>query len=139
MLRIRRGNPLERVNAIMNDMGLGQGGAPGGGVDPQDAANNKIMGVLSYWAIGWVIAYFMARQSPFVKFHLNQGLAIWFLAIAFSIVTTVLGFVSPMLASLGGLLNLITLVFALLGSWKAWNGKTEPLPVIGGMMPTLIK
>lgn len=121
----------------MNDMGMGQGG--GQQIDPQDASNNKIMAVLSYWWVGWVIAYLMARQSPFVKFHLNQGLAIWFLSIAFGIVTTVLGFVSPMLASIGGLLNLVTFIFTLLGSWKAWQGKAEPLPVIGGMMPAIIK
>lgn len=123
----------------MNDMGMGQGGAPGGGVDPQDAANNKIMAVLSYWGIFWLAPFFMARQSPFVKFHLNQGIAIWVLGIGFSIVTTVLGFVSPTLAMIGSLLNLVTFIFILLGSWKAWSGKAEPLPVIGGMIPAIIK
>lgn len=123
----------------MNDMGMGQGGAPGGAVDPQDAEKNKIMGVLSYWTLLWVVPYLMARQSPFVKFHLNQGLAIWLMAIGFSIITTVLGMVSPTLAMVGSLLNLVTFVFMCLGSWKAWSGKMDPLPVIGGMIPTIIK
>jgi len=123
----------------MNDMGMQGGGQGQQAVDPQDAANNKVMAVLSYWWIGWVIAYVMARQSPFVKFHLNQGIAIWVMSIAFGIVTTILGFISPTLASIGGLLNLVTFIFTLLGSWKAWQGKAEPLPGIGAMIPAIIK
>ncbi len=124
----------------MNDMGMGQGAAPGGqAVDPQDAEKNKLMAALSYWTMLWFVPFFMARQSPFVKFHLNQGIAIWLIFIVGTVVSSVLGMISGMLAMVGSLIYLVGVIFACLGAWNAWSGKATPLPVIGGMIPTIIK
>ncbi len=125
----------------MNDMGMGQGG--GQQVDPQDAANNKVMAVLSYWGILWLAPFFMAKQSPFVRFHLNQGLLFLISAIVVNVITGVLaGVLGSIVGALGSLVSLVGslyfLVFAVLGSMNAWSGKAKQLPLIGGMM-TIIK
>jgi uncharacterized membrane protein len=125
----------------MNDMGMGQGG--GQAVDPQDAATNKTMAVLSYWGILWLAPYFMAKQSPFVRFHLNQGLIFLISAIVVNVVTGVLaGVLGSMVGALGSLVSLAGslyfLVFAVIGSMNAWGGKAKQLPLIGGLF-TIIK
>jgi uncharacterized membrane protein len=122
----------------MNDMGM-QGGGQGQAVDPQDAANNKVMAVLSYWGVLWLAPFFMAKQSPFVKYHLNQGIVVFAIYVVGSILATVLGMISSMLAMVGSLVYLVGFVFAVLGSLNAWNGKAAPLPVLCAMAPQLIK
>jgi uncharacterized membrane protein len=129
----------------MNDMGMGQGqgGATGGAVDPQDAANNKVMAVLCYIGILWLAPFFMAKQSPFVRYHLNQGLLFLISAIVVNVITGILaGVLGSIVGALGSLVSLVGtvyfLVFAVIGCMNAWTGKAKPLPVIGGMM-VLIK
>lgn len=123
----------------MNDMGMGQGGAPGGqSVDAQDASTNKVMAVLCYWGILWLAPFFMAKQSPFVRFHLNQGLIFLISAIVVNVITSILaGVLGSMIGALGSLVglagSLYFLVFAIIGSMNAWGGKAKPLPLIGGM------
>jgi uncharacterized membrane protein len=124
----------------MNDMGMGQGG--GQAVDPQDAANNKVMAVLSYWGILILAPYFMAKQSPFVKFHLNQGIILFVVGFALSLVAGVVGgILVSIIGSLGSLVStassLVWFVFMVIGSMNAWSGKAKPLPVIGGLFTAL--
>lgn len=124
----------------MNDMGMGQGG--GQAVDPQDAASNKVMAVLSYWGILILAPYFMAKQSPFVKFHLNQGIILFVVGFALSLVAGVVGgILVSMIGSLGSLVStassLVWFIFMVIGSMNAWGGKAKPLPLIGGLFTAL--
>jgi len=126
----------------MNDMGM-QGGGQGQAVDPQDAANNKVMAVLCYVGILWLAPFFMAKQSPFVRYHLNQGLLFLISAIIVNIVCGVVGgILGSIVGALGSLVSLVGtiyfLVFFVIGAMNAWGGKAKPLPVIGGLA-TLIK
>ena len=123
----------------MTDMGMG------GAVDTQDAQKNKVMALLSYFGIFLAIPFFMARQSPFVKFHLNQGIIFLCLAIVGSVGTTILGVVFGMLGSIGTILSSVTslvyglvmLAFFVIGAMNAWGGKQKQLPVIGGLFTAL--
>jgi len=113
-------------------------------VDADDADKNKIFGILAYVPIPipiwWLIGLLSAKDSPFAKYHANQGLV---LAIVWLALFIVLWMVGVLFASLPGfvyiiftilrLVYLAPLVLAVLGIINAAAGKCVPLPFIGGV------
>jgi len=107
-------------------------------VDPKDAQDNKVMAILAYFGILVLVPLLAAKESPFARFHANQGLLLIIALIAYSIVATILifvfVFVSPALALIATLLNLVYLVFlvlAIIGIINAAKGEAKELPIIG--------
>lgn len=92
------------------------------------AGSNKWMAALSYFSILVLIPLFTdAKNDPFVKFHVKQGLVLFGAGI-------VINFVLPMISILrpfGGLLSLVLGIFAILGLVNVYKGKQEYLPLIG--------
>jgi len=103
-------------------------------VDESDAEKNKTFGILAY--IIFFIPLLAAKDSPFAKYHANQGLA---LCLTMLVSLTVLGILSmiPFVGFVFGMLHiLLYLVFlglVVLGIVNAAAGKCVPLPVIGGI------
>ena len=121
------------------------GAAPG---SPEaDAQANKAMGVLAYIGILFLVPLFSAKDSPFARFHANQGLVLCIFEVGYFIVymilsailtalmfTSTAGFtIFGLLITLLGLLALIFPVFAIIGIVNAVGGKCKPLPVIGNI------
>ena len=105
-------------------------------VDPEDAENHKIFGILAYLGILCLVPLFAAKESPFAKYHANQGLILFLGEIALSVILSIvyhlLAFVG--LSFISVFLSLIWLgVFALviIGIINAAAGKCVPLPVVG--------
>lgn len=72
-----------------------------------------------------------AKNDPFVKFHVKQGLVL----LLFSIAVSILGSIIPLIgwfiiAPLG---SIFALVLFIMGVINAANGVEKPLPVIGGI------
>ena len=106
---------------------------PGGFVDPQkDALDNKTNGIFCYLGILLLIPLLQGthKTSPFVKYHLNQGIVLVLACIALSIVMGIIFWFIPFLTSI---LGLVPLVFIVLGIMNVVNGKMVPLPLIGGI------
>ncbi len=107
-------------------------------VTAEDADKNKVMGILAYLGILCLVPILAAKDSPFAKYHANQGLVLFLLEIVLWISISVLSIVFSMI-SLGfinfflGLLHLVPLVLMILGIINAASGKCVPLPVIGGI------
>jgi uncharacterized membrane protein len=113
-------------------------------VDADDADKNKIFGILSYIPIPipiwWLVGLLAAKESPFAKYHANQGLV---LAIVWLALSIVLWFVDGIFASLPSILYFIftilklvyiaPLILAIIGIINAAAGKCVPLPFIGGV------
>lgn len=109
--------------------------APGWGGSQQNTPssanadnNNVIMGVLAYLGPLVAVSYFIAKDNPFVKFHIKQGLVLFVIEVA-------VWFVGMMLWQLWMLLNLINLavlILAIIGIVNVTQGKEKELPVIGG-------
>ena len=106
--------------------------------DPKDAQDNKVMGILAYLGILVLVPIFAAKESPFARFHANQGLVMLIASIAYSvvvwIVTFILAMISPNLAIIGTILSLGSLAFLVLmiiGIINAAKGEMKELPVIG--------
>ncbi|MBE6315011.1 MAG: zinc-ribbon domain-containing protein [Bacteroidales bacterium] len=103
-----------------------------------DIESNKAMAVLSYLGILVLVPILAAKNSPFARFHANQGLVLCITAILYSIAYTVINaivlaiswrlmFISTIL----GLLGIVFTVWVIIGIINAVNGKAKELPIIG--------
>jgi uncharacterized membrane protein len=103
-------------------------------VDFNDAEKNKVFGILAY--IIFFIPLIAAKDSPFAKYHANQGLALFITMIVSLTVLTILSFI-PFIGFVFSLLHVLVylgfLVLVVLGIVNAAAGKCVPLPVIGGI------
>ena len=104
--------------------------------DPKDVQDNKVMAVLAYLGILVLVPILAAKDSPFARFHANQGLILCIAWFACWIAITFLKAIFPfsfwaLFSLLGGLVGLGTLVLVVLGIINAVNGEMKELPVIG--------
>lgn len=108
------------------------------GFDPADVEKNKVMGVLAYLGILVLIPIFAAKDSPFARYHANQGLILCLAAIVYGVAMSVL--VSVILAiswrlyflvKILRLLNIVFAVFCVIGIVNVVNGRAKELPIIG--------
>ena len=95
---------------------------------PSNGGDNKVMAILAYFGILLLIPLLTdAKNDPFVKFHIKQGLL---LLIAYIVVGVV--YVIPVLGwILGSILYVFLFVLFIMGIINASSGKQTPLPVIG--------
>ena len=107
-------------------------------MDPKDVADNKVVAVMSYMFILVAVPVFVGRQSPYVRYHLNQALSLWCLALAclpLACVNFVIGLIPIIGWIIGGLIGMtvfLTLTgFAAYGVYNAATGRCVPLPIIG--------
>ena len=86
---------------------------------------NTTMAVIAY-ILFFVPLLTEAKNDPFVRYHVKQGLVLFLAWVAVSIVSWVppILFVSP-------LLHLAMFVLMVVGILHAVGGKEEPLPLIG--------
>jgi len=108
--------------------------------DPADVEKNKVLALLSYVGILWLVPLLAAKDSPFAKYHCNQGILLslgaFGLGIVLSIVSVVVSFI-PVIRVIAGcltcviwpLLMLAILALAIMGIMNAVNGKMKPLPM----------
>ncbi|HEX4139094.1 MAG TPA: GYF domain-containing protein [Candidatus Methylacidiphilales bacterium] len=105
-------------------------------VTAEDADQNRVFGILAYLGIFVLVPIIVAKDSPFAKYHSNQGLVLFLAELAVFFVTGAFVFI-PFLGILVYFLHLIFLlvfvVMAILGIINAAQGKCVPLPVIGGI------
>jgi uncharacterized membrane protein len=110
-------------------------------VSADDAEKNKIFGIIAYIGILCLVPLLAVKDSPFARYHANQGLTL-FLAeiviwVGLSVIDLILRFILP--PSLGfvpfvlSLIQLGPLVLIVIGIINAAKGKCVPLPVIGGV------
>ncbi len=112
--------------------------------DANDVAQNKVMGILAYIGFLFLVPLFAAKNSPYARFHANQGLVLFIVEVAYSIVFTILSFILAFIPIIGWLLilvlslvNIVFLVFMVMGIINACSGEAKKLPLIGGI--TILK
>src|SRR5271170_3949167 len=99
-------------------------------VDPEDVDKNKIFGIIAYLWILCLVPIFAAKDSPFAKYHANQGLVLFLLEIIISIslyvIDVVLFTIMPSLSIIASILNLAhlgPLILLIMGIINAAAGK----------------
>ena len=111
---------------------------------PDDIQNNKGMAILAYLSWLVLIPLFAAKNSPFARYHTNQGLILFLLGlvwgVATKIVTLLLGWIPILGVVIGILLGIASFVVGIfsvaclvLGIVNAAQGKAKELPIIGGI------
>ena len=107
-----------------------------------DAQQNKVMGILAYLSWLVIVPWIAAKESPFARYHTNQGLVLAIVEIAWWIRSAILTAIATAAYSLGFLavigviswiLGIVFLVFSILGIVNAAKGEMKPLPIIGGI------
>ena len=95
--------------------------------DKKDIEDNKLMGVLAYIGILFLVPLFAAKDSKFAKFHTNQGILLFIVGVAGAIVglLPIIGWI------LAPIISLATLALTILGIVNVCQGKAKELPIIG--------
>ena len=94
-------------------------------VDQNDVDSNKVMGILAY--LIFLIPLLVAKESPFARFHTNQGLLVFLLYFACGVIAMV-PFVGWIIALIGWFFGLVCIIIGIL---NAVGGKMKELPIIG--------
>jgi uncharacterized membrane protein len=110
-------------------------------VTAEDAEKNKVMGILAYISILCLVPILAAKDSPFAKYHANQGLVLFIVWIVLAVALNTLNYVllTILPAGMGFIISILSLAYlgililAILGIINAAAGKCVPLPVIGGI------
>ena len=108
-----------------------------------DANNEKLCAILSYLLIGiiWYFADEKMKKSSFAKFHAKQGLVLIIAEILYSLVLGIIFSILFVPLMFGGMifglvgvyriLQIIPLIFLIIGIINAANDKEKELPIIG--------
>lgn len=93
----------------------------------EDIDNNKMIALLSYIGILFIIPLLVAKESPYARYHINQGIVLFiFEAICAAV------FSIPLLGWIvGGVGEIICVVLLIIGILNVLNGSAKPLPIIG--------
>lgn len=97
--------------------------------EKEDIEKNKVMAVLAY--IIFLIPLLAAKDSPFAKYHTNQGLVLFLAAVAINILGSIIPIIGWFIILPLG--NIAILVLAIIGIINSAKGETKPLPVIGSI------
>lgn len=108
---------------------------------PMDIQQNKGISYVAYIPLLFLIPLFAGSNSPYAKFHANQGIIFtifsFILGVVFGIVGAILGFI-PVLGTIVGILLWAIEVIAvigllIIGMYNVSQGKAKRLPIIGGL------
>lgn len=114
--------------------------------NPADIADNKILAILSYIGLLWLIPFFAGKHSPFTKYHVKQAFLVVCAQVAWMILGTILRmairtrvdviwtyyYETPAIVTiLVSLVHLCIWAVAILGIVNAAQGKAKEIPFIG--------
>lgn len=94
---------------------------------PSKKESKALMGVLAYLGPLVIVSYVMAKEDPFVKFHIKQGLVLF-------VIEIIVWVISSMFWSLFLFMNLVNLavvIFSIIGILNVLQGREKELPLVG--------
>ena len=86
----------------------------------KDIQENKLMALLSYLGILFLIPLLAKKDSPYCQFHAKQGLVLFIASFIMWI------------PFIGWILGVVVFILWLIGVINVLSGKMKPLPIIGG-------
>lgn len=95
----------------------------------EDANKNRGLGILCYIGPLFLFPLLTRRNSPYIRYHANQGLALFIAEIVINICYTI-PVIGWLVGTVGGILALISFIS---GIANAANGRMKPIPFFGGI------
>lgn len=105
--------------------------------DQNDINQNKVMAVLAYIGLLFLIPLLAAKESRYAKFHTNQGMVLFLAEFAGGMAIGLVGGIFTLMglgiisSLLSGVFYLASVAFMVLGIYNAATGKAKELPLIG--------
>jgi uncharacterized membrane protein len=105
--------------------------------DSDDIEQNKVMAILAY--IIFLIPLLVSKDSPYARYHTNQGLVLFITAFVAGIVLNIFDYILGFIIIIGWIVAvflhilypILILALVIIGIINAANGKAKPLPFIG--------
>lgn len=111
----------------------------------EDIEQNKVMAILAYFGFLVIVPVIAAKNSPFAKFHANQGLVLFLSMIAWIIADSIasailrailwkglgLWSIYSLCTTVLDICYLVFIILAIIGIINALNGRAKDLPLIG--------
>lgn len=88
---------------------------------------NTLMGILSYIGPLAIVAFLVAKDDPFVKYHVKQGFVLLTIEIALWALGMVLWIIWPLI----NLAQIAVVILSIIGIVNVVGGKEKELPVVG--------
>ncbi len=109
--------------------------------DPRDIVENKLLCILSYMGILFIIGLIAQPNSKVVKFHANQGFVLFLAEMVLGVSAGVIGIfpiigwiIAGLIGTASGVMVLAAFLYELV---NIIDGKVKRLPIIGNI--TIIK
>ncbi|OIP77367.1 MAG: hypothetical protein AUK16_02085 [Parcubacteria group bacterium CG2_30_44_11] len=96
-----------------------------------DSDNNLIMGIFCYLGVLVIIPYLMAKDNPFVKFHLRQGIVLAGLWIILYVAREMI--IPWRFVEIVRFAELALIILSVIGIIFVIQKKETALPIIGGL------
>lgn len=92
----------------------------------EDIEKNKVMGILAY--ILFFIPLLAAKDSPFARYHANQGLVLFIFGFGGGLVLSLIPVLGWIIAPI---FSVLVTILAVIGIINVANGRAKELPLIG--------
>lgn len=94
---------------------------------PEPMQKNTLMAVLSYIGILVIVPFLSAKDDPFVKYHIKQGLVLLIIEVAVWFLSMMVWMFWPILQ----IINLAVVILSIIGIINAVKGLEKELPLVG--------
>lgn len=94
-----------------------------------DVKDEKLMAILSYIGLLFIVPLILKPNDEFVKFHVKQGIILT--------IGWMIGSVLYPLLGLGFLVHVAVLVLSIIGIMNVSEGKKKDLPIVGDLAKKL--
>lgn len=104
------------------------------GADSADSGKNRVLGIISYIGILFIVPILMSTKSKFARYHANQGLVIFLATFILSVICGVISSIPSMSVVgelLSAILSFVAFIYEILGIVSAAKGEMKDLPVVG--------
>jgi len=102
--------------------------------DPMDIEQSKMIALFSYLSWLVLIPILVAPNSPYARFHANQGIVLAIAEAIISVLVTVMSFmplVGWIFLILSAIISLFCFALTIFGIVNAVNGRAKRLPITG--------
>ncbi len=94
---------------------------------PDDIEKNRIMAIFAYLGLLFLIPLFVAKESPFARYHTNQGILLFIIQFVGSLCGAI-PFIGWFVAAAA---NVFCVLLIVLGIINVVKGQAKELPLIG--------